>query len=98
MKDAFFGRDTQLVEAMTAALHPSLRIFLKEIDFQGIIRDCNANSASLNTFGKRFFHHFNAFRIIKYLNRVHPDPFPYISIASSRDKYQMPFGCLTGIL
>ncbi|WP_298646403.1 hypothetical protein [uncultured Proteiniphilum sp.] len=87
MKDVFFGKDPQSAEAMTKALHPSLQQFLKEIDFPGLVRDCNENSASPATFRKRFFHHFNAFRIIKYLNRVHPDPFPYESFASLVDKY-----------
>ncbi|MDR2815613.1 MAG: glycosyltransferase [Proteiniphilum sp.] len=87
MKDAFWEKDIQSVEAMITALHPSLQQFLKEIDFQSMITDCNENSASPDTFRKRFFHHFNAFRIIKYLNRVHPDPFPYTSFASLIDKY-----------
>jgi glycosyltransferase involved in cell wall biosynthesis len=82
MKDAFRGKDMQSVATMLTALHPSLQQFLKEIDFPALIRDCNDNSASPSTFRKRFFHHFNAFRIIKYLNRVHPDPFPYVSFAS----------------
>ena len=87
MKDDFFGENTQSVEIMTTALHPSLQQFLQEIDFPALIRDCNENSASPTTFRKRFFHHFNAFRIIKYLNQVHPDPFPYESFALLVDKY-----------
>lgn len=87
MKEAFFGRDWPSIREMIASLHPSLQDFLAEIDFQDMIRDCNENSASPATFAKRFFHHFNAFRIIKYLNRVHPDTFPYISFASLVDKY-----------
>ncbi|SFL18319.1 hypothetical protein SAMN05216357_11496 [Porphyromonadaceae bacterium KH3CP3RA] len=87
MKDEFFGKDPQSVEIMITTLHPSLQQFLKEIDFSALIGDCNANSASPPTFRKRFFHHFNAFRIIKYLNQVHPYPFPYESFASLIDKY-----------
>lgn len=87
MKDMFFGREPESVQVMTATLHPSMQQFLKEIDFSELIRDCNENSASIVTFRKRFFHYFNAFRIIKYLNRIHPDPFPYISFASLVDKY-----------
>ncbi len=85
--DEFFRRDTQSVKVMTATLHPSLQQFLKEIDFPALIRDCNENSATPVTFRKRFFHHFNAFRIIKYLNQVHPDPFLYESFATLVDKY-----------
>jgi len=85
--DDFRGKDAQSVENITATLHPSLQQFLKEIDFQVLIRDCNENSASPITFRKRFFHHFNAFRIIKYLNQVHPDPFPYEDFMMLIDKY-----------
>lgn len=85
--DVFFGENEQTVEKMTFGLHPSLQQYLREIDFASLVRDCQDNSASLHTFRKRFFHHFNAFRIIKFLNRVHPDPFPYQSFTSLVDKY-----------
>ncbi|MDR0422769.1 MAG: glycosyltransferase family 2 protein [Proteiniphilum sp.] len=91
MKDDFRGRDSQSVATVITALHPSLQQFLREMDFPALIRDCNGNSASPATFGKRFFHHFNAFRIIKYLHFVHPDPFPYESFASPVDEY-LPTG------
>ena len=87
MKDAFFGRDEQSIAFMTSELHPSLQNFLKEIGFPELMRECNQNSTSVVTFRKRFFHHFNAFRIIKYLNLVHPDPFLYESFATLVDKY-----------
>ena len=87
MKDAFYLRNNQEVCDMLTALHPSLQHFLQEILFMEDIADCNGNSASLAAFQKRFFHHFNAFRIIKYLNAVHPDPFPLEKITSVIDKY-----------
>lgn len=87
IKDEFNGKEEQLVDQMISVLHPSLQQFLEEIDFLALIRDCNENSASPATFRKRFFHHFNAFKIIKYLNRVHPDPFLYVSFSSLIDKY-----------
>lgn len=86
-KDDFRGKDLQSMEKVVTALHPSLQQFLQEIDFAALIKDCNENSASTATFRKRFFHHFNAFRIIKYLNQVHPDPFPYENLAVLVDKY-----------
>ena len=55
--------------------------------FLNDIADCNANSASLAAFQKRFFQHFNAFMIIKYLNFVHPDPFPLVKITPSHVQY-----------
>ncbi len=87
MKDAFYLKNNQEVCDMLTALHPSLQHFLQETLFLNDIADCNDNSASLAAFQKRFFHHFNAFRIIKYLNAVHPDPFPLEKITSVVDKY-----------
>ncbi|WP_286833815.1 MULTISPECIES: glycosyltransferase family A protein [unclassified Proteiniphilum] len=77
LKDSLFKKNDSAILSMMSGVHLSLMQFLQEMDFQGVIRDCNANSASLATFRKRFFHHFNAFKIIKYLNYVHPDPFPF---------------------
>ncbi len=74
--DLFYSRNVEDVESIVDDLHPSLLRYLKEISFKEMINDCKGNSARSETFRKRFFHHFNAFRIIKYLNFVHPDPFP----------------------
>lgn len=77
LKDTFYKRDEKEVLAMLDDLHPALLNYLDETGVVNLIRDCNGNSARLDTFRKRFFHHFNAFRIIKYLNQVHPRPFPF---------------------
>lgn len=87
LKDDFYREDAPSVERSIASLHPSLRQFLVDMDFGDLIADCNDNSASMSTFRKRFFHHFNAFRIIKYLNSAHPDPFPFQSFELLVDKY-----------
>ena len=50
----------------------SLRSFLSEHDFENRIAEVKANSASDKQFRKRFFDNFNAFRVLKYLNYVHP--------------------------
>lgn len=86
-KDAYFGKDSTVIEQMTQKLHPSLQQYLQDIDFLSLVDDCNRNSASQTTFGKRFFHHFNAFKIIKFLNQVHPHPFPFESYAGLIDEY-----------
>ncbi len=75
--DSFYKTDKEEVTFQIENLHPALLEYLKEIDFRRMIEDCNGNSARLDTFRKRFFHHFNAFRIVKYLNFVHPHPFPF---------------------
>lgn len=86
-KDAFFKKNAKQAGEVIADLHPALRHFLDEVKFLDDVADCNNNSASLATFRKRFFHHFSAFRIVKFLNFVHPVPFPYVKISSVTDKY-----------
>lgn len=85
IKDSLYQKEYQDIVNAMAQLHPSLGEFLLQNGFPEDMADCNKNSASLGTFQKRFFHHFNAFRIIKYLNAVHPDPFPYEKISEVSD-------------
>jgi hypothetical protein len=85
MIDHFYRLSDQMIAASLTNLHPSLVDFLNENGFLEMIADCNRNSASLSAFRKRFFYHFNAFRIIKYLNRVHPCPFPYEIVTAVAD-------------
>lgn len=85
IKDSLYQKEYQDIVNAMAQLHPSLGEFLLQNGFPEDMADCNKNSASLATFQKRFFHHFNAFRIIKYLNAVHPDPFQYEKISEVSD-------------
>jgi len=85
IKDSLFKKENKDLLTALSQLHPSLAEFLLLNGFHEDMADCNKNSASLGTFQKRFFHHFNAFRIIKYLNAVHPDPFPYEKISEVSD-------------
>lgn len=48
-----------------------LRDFFSEKGFQDMINEINGNCASIRQFHKRFYDHFNAFRVLKYLNFVH---------------------------
>ena len=89
-KDAFFKKNAKQAKEVMTELHPALQCFLDDLKFLDDVADCNNNSASLTAFRKRFFHHFSAFRIVKFLNYVHPDPFPYVKISSVADKYE-PF-------
>ena len=75
MKDEFFKQDKNFIKKKIAELHPSIIQFIKETDFIDNIEDCNKNAATLETFRKRFFHHFNAFKVIKFLNFAHIEYF-----------------------
>lgn len=73
--DTFYKQSPEVIATILDTLHPTLNKFLKETDGLENLRDCNDNCASLGTFRKRFFHHFNAFKIIKYLNYAHQTEF-----------------------
>jgi len=92
MKDSFYGASQDRIIEMTRRLHPILQEFLTENNFLLDIQDCNANAATLKSFQKRFFHHFNAFKIIKYLNFAHQNAFGLTSLTTALDKYSETIG------
>lgn len=49
--------------------------FLAEVDGLGLVAEANANCASVSQFIRRFYDHFNAFRVLKYLNYVHKETY-----------------------
>lgn len=71
LQKSFFKRDNDFIRQKIASLHPAIVQFTDESNVLSEIEDSNQNSATLTTFRKRFFHHFNAFKIIKYLNFAH---------------------------
>src|SRR5690606_32349813 len=77
IKDRFFKASENEIALLLLNLHPALQNFLTQINFIECLNDCNNNCSNLNSYSKRFFHHFNTFKIIKYLNYVHPSPFPF---------------------
>lgn len=72
LRKSFFKQDTGVIKQKISLLHPAIVRFSEETDVLSEIEDSNQNSATLANFEKRFFHHFNAFKIIKYLNFAHP--------------------------
>lgn len=52
-----------------------LQTFLQQDDFFAKIQEINRHTANIVSFKKRFFSYFNAFKLLKYLNSVHPAPF-----------------------
>jgi hypothetical protein len=92
IKDSFYGASQDRIIEMIRRLHPILQEFLTENNFLLDIQDCNANAATLKSFQKRFFHHFNAFKIIKYLNFAHQNAFGLTSLTTALDKYSEAIG------
>ncbi|MDO5524154.1 MAG: hypothetical protein Q4G48_08950 [Bacteroidia bacterium] len=77
LRRSFFKQNSEIIGQKIAALHPAVIQFVKEAGVLSEIEDCNRNCATPQSFEKRFFHHFNAFKIIKFLNFSHPDHFPF---------------------
>ncbi len=69
--DGFFRLEIGKMSEFTQNLPASIKQFLDEQEFEKVILELNENSAVLATFRKRFFHWWNAFRILKFLNYVH---------------------------
>lgn len=70
--DALFGCKPSEVQDYYKTLSPGLRSFIAEEELTAKISEINANVAGQESFMKRFFIWFNMFRIVKFLNHVHP--------------------------
>lgn len=82
----FYRQSDAVVKALIEDLHISIQQFLADNNLLAAITDCNENAATAATFEKRFFHHFDAFTVIKYLNFAHNGFFELIPIAIAKDK------------
>lgn len=68
---ALFGAGTEKTRAYFAGQTPALAEYLTQNGGVEMVSEANGNCASEEQFVKRFFHHFDAFRVLKYLNYVH---------------------------
>jgi hypothetical protein len=75
---ALFGRVPEMFHAKSARLElimkdlpGQLPHFLTERKFPEKIAEINRNTASIQTFIKRFYQWFDAFMVVKYLNHLH---------------------------
>lgn len=89
LRHSFFKQEKELVTQKIELLHPAMVQFAEETDVLAEIDDCNRNSATLKAFEKRFFHHFNAFKIIKFLNFAHQNHFTLCPVEESERNMQL---------
>lgn len=82
----FYKQSDDAIATLISGLHPSICEFLNDNKLLSAITDCNQNSATEATYQKRFFHHFDAFVIIKYLNYAHTSHFALTPIHIAKDK------------
>lgn len=71
LNELLFKVDKNRFEELIQILPESIRQFLLDDDFWSELNDLNKNCSSLSTFQTRFYHKFNAFKIMKFLNFVH---------------------------
>jgi len=64
-------------------LPDGIRNFVDENEWIGKISEIKNNTAGFPAFKKRFFEWFNMFRIVRYMNSVHPNLFPKRPVADS---------------
>ncbi|MBI9056500.1 MAG: glycosyltransferase family 2 protein [Labilibaculum sp.] len=70
--DEFFGVDyVTYLNKIIVSLPGPVRSYLKEDNFFEALDEINRNCSSIESFRKKFFGAFNAFKILKYLNNVH---------------------------
>nr|WP_321405537.1 glycosyltransferase [uncultured Carboxylicivirga sp.] len=71
IRDKFFKIEQDGYLDLLSELSGRIRSYLMNSDFYTDLTNVNNNCSSLNTFNKRFFEVFDAFRVVKYLNYVH---------------------------
>ena len=69
------------------SFHPSINKFLLKNNFRDAIKEINANTSNINSFRKRFFHWFDAFKIIKYINFAHEHFYNKIPVRDAAKVY-----------
>jgi hypothetical protein len=83
--DKLFLSSTTEIRDFYKTLPAGLRSFIDEKEWLSRITELKSNTSGKDSFLKRFFGWFNMFRIVKYLNYVHPAKFekqPVVKAAS----------------
>jgi glycosyltransferase involved in cell wall biosynthesis len=64
-------------------LPPGISSFLSEEGFVSSVSEIKGNTSGKESFAKRFFHWFNMFTIMKYLNHVHESEFEKLPVGEA---------------
>jgi hypothetical protein len=70
-KELFFRNNEETIAELISCQDQVLAEFLESTGFKSAILEMNYNTNNINSFIKRFFIWFDAFRVIKYLNHAH---------------------------
>lgn len=82
---SLYKADDTAVAAYICGQKEGVRQFLAAINGEAMLAEANANCASIHQFNRRFFDHFNAFRVLKYLNYVHESLYAKTDISQAVD-------------
>ncbi len=69
--ETLFKADNETIKSLSLKYHDSLNTFLELNQYLDSLKNINSNTSQLDSFKKRFFQWFDAFKILKYLNFVH---------------------------
>ncbi len=69
--DTLFRISAEGYVVLLSSLPVSIQEYMQSLDFPGKLAEINRNSASLDSFRKRFFQFFDAFIILRFLNFAH---------------------------
>lgn len=71
VKHNFYKTEKKLFDEIINTLPESVQRFIEEDHFWNEVSDLNKNCSTSDSFQSRFFHKFNAFKILKFLNFAH---------------------------
>lgn len=86
LKEELFKISLESYNGLLKTLPECITEFLKKNDFIKAIQEINENTSKLETFIKRFFDWFNAFRVLKYLNFAHESYYQKQALLTETEK------------
>ncbi|MDR1720137.1 MAG: hypothetical protein LBR67_08505 [Dysgonamonadaceae bacterium] len=87
--DRFYHTPTDAIADIISELPDPLKAFLENETITDRLEEINRNTNRPEAFRKRFFNYFNAFKILKYLNFVHPRYFAPVEVNMAIDRLKV---------
>jgi hypothetical protein len=81
--DSFYTLSSEKIETVISDLPTSIQEYLSGISFQAKLDEINRNSATAETFYKRFFQFFDGLMILRFLNQVHERNYKFQKLAEA---------------
>jgi glycosyltransferase involved in cell wall biosynthesis len=78
--ESLFKQPVEVIEAYLRLLPAPMQRFLSLAHFTKKIIEIGQHTRTAESFRKRFFDYFNGFKVLKYLNFVHPEPHAWADV------------------